>query len=92
MKTPVLEPLFDKVAGSQTYNFIKKRLQHRCFPVKYAKYLGTPFFTEDLRWLLLSFIRCNFDRLSLVLKIFLECTLPLTFLVDLLFCCAKHLE
>ena len=33
-KTPVLESLFDKVAG---LNFIKKRLQRRCFPVKFAK-------------------------------------------------------
>ena len=34
--------------------FIKKRLQHRCFPVKFAKSLTTPFFTENLRWLLLQ--------------------------------------
>ena len=26
-------------------NFIKKRLQHRCFPVKFAKFLKAPFFT-----------------------------------------------
>ena len=25
----------------------------RCFPVSFAKFLGTPFFTEHLRWLLL---------------------------------------
>ena len=24
-------------------NFIKKRLQHRCFPAKYAKFLKAPF-------------------------------------------------
>ena len=30
------------------------RLQHRCFPVKFAKFLITPFFTEHLRWLLLE--------------------------------------
>ena len=34
-------------------NFIKKRLWHRCFPVNFAKFLRTPFFTEHLRWLLL---------------------------------------
>ena len=34
-------------------NIIEKRLQHRCFPVKFAKFLRTPFFTEDFRWLLL---------------------------------------
>ena len=35
-------------------NFIKRRLQHRCFLVKFAKFLRTPFFTEHLRWLLLK--------------------------------------
>ena len=38
-----------KVAGLQTYTFSKKRLQHRRFPVKFAKFLRTPFFTEHLR-------------------------------------------
>ena len=27
--------LFNKVAGLKTYNIIKKRLQHRCFAVKF---------------------------------------------------------
>ena len=49
-KTPVLDSLFNKVAGPQACSFIKKRLQHRCFPVKFAKLLRTPFFTEHLRW------------------------------------------
>ena len=30
-KTPVLESLFNKVAGLQACKFIKKRLQYRCF-------------------------------------------------------------
>ena len=34
-------------------NFIKKRLQHRRFPVNIAKFLMTLFFTEHRRWLLL---------------------------------------
>ena len=37
----------------KAYNFIKKRLQHRCFPVKIAKCLRTGFFIEHLWWLLL---------------------------------------
>ena len=41
-KTPVLESIFNKVAGLKACNFIKKRLQHRCFPVKFAKFLRTP--------------------------------------------------
>ena len=31
-----------------------KRLWHRCFPVNFAKFLITPFLTEDLRWLFLN--------------------------------------
>ena len=54
MKTPVLESLFNKYAGLKACNFIKKRLQHRFFPVKFAKILRTPFFTEHVRWLLLE--------------------------------------
>ena len=36
--------LFNKVAGLKACNFIKKRLQHRCFPVKFAKFFRTSFF------------------------------------------------
>ena len=35
-------------------NFIKKRLQHRCFPVKFAKYLKTPISKNINERLLLS--------------------------------------
>ena len=50
----MLESLFNKVEDLKTCNFIKKRLQHRCFPVKFCKFLRTFFFTEHLRWLLLE--------------------------------------
>ena len=40
MKTHVLEYL--------ACNFIKKKLQHRCFPVNFAKLLRTDFFIEQL--------------------------------------------
>ena len=40
----MLESVFDKVAVLQVYNFIKKRFQHRCFPVNIAKFLRTVFF------------------------------------------------
>ena len=42
-KTPVLESLFNKVAGLQSCNFIKKRPQHMCFPMNIAKFLKTSF-------------------------------------------------
>ena len=32
---------------------LKKSLWHRCFPVNFAKFLRTPFFTKHLWWLLL---------------------------------------
>ena len=38
-KTPVLESLFSKVASLEASNFIKKRLQYRCFHVNIAKFL-----------------------------------------------------
>ena len=38
-KTSVLESLFSKVATLEACNFIKKRLQHRFFPVNIAKFL-----------------------------------------------------
>ena len=42
-KTPVLDPLFNKVAGLKTRNLIKKTLQGRYFSVKFAKFLRTSF-------------------------------------------------
>ena len=42
---------FNKIAGLATLS--KKRLWYRCFPVNFVNLLGTPFFIEHLRWLLL---------------------------------------
>ena len=42
MKTSLLESVFSKAAGLQTCNIIKKRLQHRCFPVNIGKFLRIP--------------------------------------------------
>ena len=39
----VLESLFNKISGFQAWNFIEKRLQHRCFPVNVTKLLRTAF-------------------------------------------------
>ena len=50
-KTPVFESLFNTVA--KACNFIKKRHQHRCFPVNIVKFLRKAFFIEHLQWLLL---------------------------------------
>ena len=45
---------FNKVAGLSPATLLKKRFWHRWFPVKFAKFLITPFFTEHLWWLLLE--------------------------------------
>ena len=59
-KTPVLESLFNKTADLQTSNFIKKRLQHRCFTTKFSKILTMPILKKIWERLLLvhlSFIK-----------------------------------
>ena len=42
-KIPVLESLLEKVAGRKACNFIKERLQHRCFTAKFTKFLRSDF-------------------------------------------------
>ena len=46
--TPLLESLFNKVTGLQACNFIKRRLQHKCFHVKFAKFFRASFFYRTL--------------------------------------------
>ena len=38
--------LFNKVTGLSPVTVLKKRLWHECFPVNFAKFLRTSFFTE----------------------------------------------
>ena len=42
-KTPVPEPLFNKVAGLRPQATLKKRPWYRCFPLNFKKVLRTPF-------------------------------------------------
>ena len=49
-----VEFFFNKVEEPKNCNFIKSRLQHRFFHVKFAKILKTPGFTEHFQWLLLT--------------------------------------
>ena len=56
MKTPVLESLFNRFAGFNTFNFLKKRLRHRCFPVNIAKFLRTLILMKICEQLLLPFL------------------------------------
>ena len=41
---------FNKVAGPQNCNFIKKRLQHRFFVVNFENYSKTPIFCVEDLW------------------------------------------
>ena len=67
----VLESLFNKVrktllkrdSNLRPATLLKKRLQHRCFPVNIAKFLRTAFFIEDLRWLLLKVAVYRLDHI-----------------------------
>ena len=54
----MVESLFNKVAGLQG-NYIKKRIQHRCFPMNNAKYLRTPILKNICVRLLLVFFKNN---------------------------------
>ena len=38
---------FNKAEGLRPATFLKKRLWHRRFPVNFAKFLRTPFLTEQ---------------------------------------------
>ena len=50
------ESIFKKVAGLQG-NYIKRRMQHRCFPVNNAKFLRTPILKNICIKLLLAFCK-----------------------------------
>ena len=49
---------FNKVADLRPATLLENRLWHRCFPVKFAKFLRTAFLTEPLQWLLLRAAKC----------------------------------
>ena len=56
-KTPVLESLFHKAASLQACNFVKKRFQHRCFPVNIAQFLRIAILKNNCERLLPELLR-----------------------------------
>ena len=50
----MLGSLFNKIAMLKACNFIKKRVQHGCFPVKFPKFLRTPILKSICKGLLLT--------------------------------------
>ena len=67
-------------------NFVKRRLQHRCFAVNISKFLRTAFFIEHFRWLLLQMLYkkdvpknfANFTRMHRYRSPFLSSCRPIT--------------
>ena len=53
MKKPLLESLFNNVADLKVWDFIKKRLWHRHFPVNFPQFFNTPNLQNTSGWLLL---------------------------------------
>ena len=69
-KTPVLESLFSKVASLEAYKFIKKRLQHRCFPVNIANFLRKFYLKKTIGGCFVSLLCISsFFLLSVWLKL-----------------------
>ena len=58
-KTPV-SVFFNEVAGLNSAALLKKRLQHRCFPANFAKFLRAPFLQHISRQQLLIFLSKEF--------------------------------
>ena len=50
-------PFFNNAIGLLACSFIKKKLQHRCFPVSVAKILRTPILKNICERLLLNIVR-----------------------------------
>ena len=91
-KAPALESLFNKVADLKPATLNKRRLQHRCFYVKFAKFLRTSFLTVYLRWLLLSHCKLHFYRLRILQTIPLDCNIiPLMFQLYFVFFLAAYI-
>ena len=80
-KINVLESLFKKASGSQACKFIKKRLQHRYFPVKLAKFSRTLFLQNTSRGSFLKWETVTFC--SKIFQGYLLCTTNLLQLATL---------
>ena len=81
----MLESLFNKVAAIQACNFMKKILQHRCFTVKFAKFLRTPILKNICERLLLKikYCKCLFlikNSISFLLKYWAMCGITQIFI------------
>ena len=55
-----------EIQGLGPTTLLKKRLWHRWFPVNFTKFLRKPFFTEHLRWMLLSIVNNIFSLITFI--------------------------
>ena len=55
---------FNKVAGLRSATLLKKRLWQKCFPLNFAKFLGTPFLQNTSWRLLLVVYRTQYNSLK----------------------------
>ena len=62
----MLKSLFNKVTVLRACDFIKKSLQHRCFPVIIAKFMRTPIPKNICEWLVLNALTTD----KILLRIF----------------------
>ena len=76
----------------------KKGLWRRCFPVNLAKFLRTPFFTENLLWLLLKavfslpkkdFLQKPMKLLNVFVFLFFVFPTNKAFLINFFYCAPK---
>ena len=61
---------FNKVSGMRSTTLLKERLQQRCFPVNFVKFLRTPFLQNTSRQLLLFVINLTVSYSKKVLYIY----------------------
>ena len=51
-----VKKVFLEIEGLRSVAWLKKSLWHGCFPLNFAKFLKTPYFTKHLWWLLLKVV------------------------------------
>ena len=57
-----MESLFNKYAGLQVCNFIKKRIERRCLSENITKFLRTAFFIQRAWWLTLVLLLPSYQK------------------------------
>ena len=87
------ESFFNKVAGLKGYNFILKKLEHRCFPVNFARFSRTTSLQNTFKLLHCTkndfFSKCDQIRSFLRIQSHL---LKKSLIENFIFCAVLHLH